>query len=152
MNLVIAGPNYKSQNIRFGGHLSDIPKPHIRMFPNTVGRKRRVNFAVDSWVGMGQGAKHFYVKMRQEDNLIWDESDGIWTQAWDDEEADGSTKEWTELSIEMAISKMRIESEKFDIVLFNVRFGSGDETFDEYSSYLRGEYSVVQTSHLREGD
>lgn len=76
--------DYFSRHSLFGGSVDDIPLPHVRMFPNSVGRLREVTCTLNTWVGVGVGATHYYAKVKEEDNPIWGEFEGRWTYAWDD--------------------------------------------------------------------
>jgi hypothetical protein len=69
--------------LRFGGYLADIPQPHVRMFP---GRKRR-----EVRVSVVKYYHHWYCRLTEEDNPIWDSKTGYWTGAWDDELYRGRT-------------------------------------------------------------
>ena len=77
----------------FGGHLSELPKPHFRRFGPHRKEKRPVKVSVHRYYGIGQ---HYWVTLREEENPIWDAEIGGWRQCWDDDK-----------------SKGRIESEQF---------------------------------------
>ncbi len=82
----------------FGGNLVDIPAPHRRRWPNDV-CPRPVKVEISSWVGRSAGAKHYYARVTEENNPIWDsrpETIGKrageprgWTCPWEDEEGEG---------------------------------------------------------------
>lgn len=63
-----------------GGHLTEIPMPHKRMFPGR--KKRRVRVHWHSWAGAG--GHHYYVTITEEGNPIYNVSRHCWQQAWDD--------------------------------------------------------------------
>lgn len=66
-----------------GGHLADIPEPHIRKFPNPF-VKREVKITISRYYGYGE---HYYVSVKEESNPIWNGS--TWVDAWDDKEGKG---------------------------------------------------------------
>jgi len=68
-----------------GGHLADIPLPHIRFFPNPYFR-RKVTITISRFYGYGP---HYYVSISQESNPIWNGKE--WQIAWDDLEGKGKT-------------------------------------------------------------
>jgi len=49
--------------------LSDIPKPYKRVYDDKR-RKRKLSIEINSWQGISIGAKHFYAKVREDDNMI----------------------------------------------------------------------------------
>jgi hypothetical protein len=51
-----------------GGHLSEIPEPHVRMFPGENKRRVSVSIAVYDIVG----GRHYRVSLYEDDNPIWD--------------------------------------------------------------------------------
>jgi len=66
--------------------LSDIPKPYKRYYDDKR-RKRKLFVEITSWQGISIGAKHFYAKVREDDNAILvDES---WMYSSEDEEGNG---------------------------------------------------------------
>ena len=77
-----------------GGHLKDIPKPHKRMFPGKG--KRRVSVEVMQWSIVG--GTHYYVKIVEEDNPIWDSQSQKWRMAWDDGNGNGQEFQSEQLS------------------------------------------------------
>ena len=48
---------------------SDIPKPYKRVY-NNKRRKRKIFVEITSWQGINIGAKHYYAKIREDDNGI----------------------------------------------------------------------------------
>lgn len=90
-----------------GGKLSEIPKPHRRLFDDKR-RKRKLKISVQVFYGIG---RHYHVTVRQEDNPIWnpltqaqaspswrevqnmDYGKEIvgWQLAWDDEDGHGKS-------------------------------------------------------------
>lgn len=89
-----------------GGCLKDIPKPHVRQWPNDDGVKRDVAFHVATYLSIGC---HYHVSFNQDANPIWNpqtneeakptweaiQGTGYgrrvigWQHAWDDEEGKG---------------------------------------------------------------
>jgi len=59
------------------------------MFPGCR-RKRRVHFDVTSYKGLDPGAVHYYVKLTEEDNPLWDAKERAWRSCWDDKKSQGS--------------------------------------------------------------
>lgn len=68
--------------------MTDIPEPHVRRFPNKHGVKRDVSVSFSTWVGVGMGATHYYVKIQEEWNRLWD-GEGHWAKPWDDDGGEG---------------------------------------------------------------
>jgi hypothetical protein len=64
---------------RHGGHLADIPLPHIRKYPGNEG-PRPVEVSVAQYAGF----PHWHVTINESSNPIWDEATEYWTTAWDD--------------------------------------------------------------------
>ena len=81
-------PDFQKSCGYFGGNLADLSKPHIRMFGPHSPLKRKVSIKVLSWVGIGIGAKHVYVRLELEDNSIWNSKEGRWQKCWDDHNSD----------------------------------------------------------------
>jgi len=83
-----------------GGYLADIPAPHLRRWPADA-RARRVTVDITSWIGVSIGARHYYCRVVEEDNPIWNpvlETVGAdagkphgWTYPWDDKEGKGQS-------------------------------------------------------------
>jgi hypothetical protein len=68
--------------IRLGGNIADYPEPH-KLCSEDPDYKRDVRVSVTSWIGIGIGAKHWYVTIEEEDDMIWDEEDQYWVKCWD---------------------------------------------------------------------
>lgn len=68
----------------YGGRLEDIPLPHIRLYPTLA--KRPVEIHIHKYYGIG---KHYFPTIEEENNPLWDSSEGVWRQAWDDKESKG---------------------------------------------------------------
>jgi len=66
--------------------LSEISKPYKRYYDDKR-RKRKLFIEITSWRGISIGAKHFYAKVREDDNAIW--TDGSWMYSSEDEEGNG---------------------------------------------------------------
>lgn len=79
-------PDY-SGTFRLGGLFSEIPKPHIRLFPGP--KKRRVTIKIGTYVGIGS---HSYVTIEEESNPVWNSAENVWQVSWDksgDRDAEG---------------------------------------------------------------
>jgi hypothetical protein len=64
----------------------DIPKPYKRVYDDKR-RKRKLFIEITSWQGLSAGAKHFYAKIREDDNgIIYGEYVRYYS---DDKEGDG---------------------------------------------------------------
>lgn len=87
-----------------GGHLADIPLPHIRYWPG-ADRKRRLTIGISRFYGVGE---HYYLRIVQEKNPIWNSQEGYWHTAWDDEDGNGTTE--TQLYFDGKISKTKFSS------------------------------------------
>lgn len=89
-----------------GGYLSEIPEPHIRMWPDTTGHGMERVLSIQVSRYEMSVVKHYHVSWEQEFNAIWDSrtmaeenemyretsvADEIvgWHKAWDDEEGRG---------------------------------------------------------------
>ena len=70
-----------------GGTLGEIPEPHKRKFSDKR-RKRRVTVSVSVYSGIGH---HYWVRLREEENPIWDSSSDDWRIAFDDKDAHGDS-------------------------------------------------------------
>lgn len=66
----------------WGGWLKEVPKPHRRYYDDAR-RKRTVEVGVSRFWGQGD---HYYVRLKQDDNPIWDTNSESWRVAWDDHE------------------------------------------------------------------
>lgn len=64
-----------------GGYLREIPKPHIRRYPNSKS-KRTLTIQVLQYPGF----PHYFVVLRGEHNTIWNSQEEVWQEAWDDKE------------------------------------------------------------------
>lgn len=146
-------PLYSLRHLLYGGKLSEIPEPHIRMFPNDAGRKREVEIGVHTWVGYAYGATHFYVRVREESNPLWNSEDTLWQGAFDDEDYEGNAKGWDEVSLSAAIRRLREEAAKYDPSEWSISFGIAlDDNLDEYVASLRKKYGVVDKRRYQSGD
>ena len=61
----------------YGGDLKDVPLPWIRLFDDKR-RHRCVTARVWTWVGITSGAEHYYARIREEDDPIWDISHWVY--------------------------------------------------------------------------
>ena len=66
--------------------LSDIPKPYKRVYDDKR-RKRKLFIEIYSWQGISFGAKHYYAKVYEDDNMI--RYNGSLLGFSEDEEGDG---------------------------------------------------------------
>lgn len=80
----------KTTSTSYGGYLKDIPQPHKRMHPNKQ-QKRRVTFQILTWIGWDPSAKHYFSKLIEEPNFIYNSKTKMWVHAWDDKECYGKT-------------------------------------------------------------
>jgi hypothetical protein len=62
---------------RLGGHVKDVHKPYIFMFPKCK-RPRRVNVNIMTYAGCIGSNGHYYVHIKEEINAVWSDSDGGW--------------------------------------------------------------------------
>lgn len=110
--------DYESTSMRRGGHIEDIPKPHIRKWP-TSKQKRSITIRIMRFDSM---RKHYHVSINQESNPIWDATENEfdpgkpigWTTAWDDLEGHG-LNEWELIDKEPGFQHtyiLKIEAEK----------------------------------------
>jgi len=68
-----------------GGHLKEVPKPHVRWYDKRRG-KRLVKVTVMGFWGIGH---HYYVTLREDSNGIWNTKEECWQECWDDPKARG---------------------------------------------------------------
>ncbi|KKM96682.1 hypothetical protein LCGC14_1175520 [marine sediment metagenome] len=68
-----------------GGYLSEISEPHIRFF-DVSRRKREAKVSILTFYPIG---KHYYAKVREQDNPIWHPTKREWCSPWDDCKGDG---------------------------------------------------------------
>jgi hypothetical protein len=73
-------PNYSQGIGIFGGHLKDIPRPRIYLFPNPV-TKRKVTIRIMRYAGF----PHYWLSIIEEENALWDSSQDAWVRPWDHE-------------------------------------------------------------------
>ncbi len=55
--------------------IEEIPRPHIRYFPEHATRPRRVEVRVSRFGGHG---RHVYVEITEEHNPVWDRESAAW--------------------------------------------------------------------------
>lgn len=55
--------------------IDDVPRPHIRLFPDYAERKRRVEVKISLNRGYGH---HVYADLIEEPNPVWDTDSGSW--------------------------------------------------------------------------
>lgn len=68
----------------YGGHMSDIPLPIIRM--SDVGIKRTVDIRITTYRGYCLDAVHYYVGTTVSNNMIWNSDKKGWVSPWDDKQ------------------------------------------------------------------
>jgi hypothetical protein len=78
--------DYSARGSISGGHLKDIPQPHVRKFPGPS--PRQVTIAIKRYFGIGH---HYYGSVDEENNPIWNSEDNAWQETWDDREGKGRT-------------------------------------------------------------
>lgn len=77
-------------SITTGGHIADVPAPHVRYHSLVGAPRREVVVTVTKFI-MGS---HHHVSMAEEDDPIWDRTvdkyqDGTWRRCWDDDAGRG---------------------------------------------------------------
>lgn len=75
---VPGAPDFGSSASISGGHLHQVPKPWVYRWPNDKGVRRSVRVDISTWAGMSIGASHFYAKIKEEPNSVWDTRDLAW--------------------------------------------------------------------------
>lgn len=144
--------DYTLPTTKRGGHLSDIPEPHVRKWPGPAPREVRIH--IRCWAGYAPGARHYHFEVVEEDNPVWDgrpatswgrpDKPGGWTLPWHDKEGEGRTFRGIALSYNRAV--------QFAEAVVNKHFaGPGYEVVsDDYQK------SIVPSGHRyvypREGD
>lgn len=110
-------PDWSKPRGLYGGRLKDVPKPHVRFFPDKVGIRREVRVRIGVFSGIG---KHFHVDLTEEGNPVWDvrpdrpfnREAGHWRECWSytDPEGQGKVlmdKFGTEAEVKRWIEEMR---------------------------------------------
>ncbi len=64
-------------------------KDRIRRWPSKIGEKRPIQVEIFTWSGISVGAKHFYVNVKEEDNMWWSELENAWVELSCDSEKGG---------------------------------------------------------------
>lgn len=65
----------------------------IRRWPSKIGDKRGLTVEISSWCGISIGAKHIYLKIKEEDNMWWCEKENCWVRVSCDSEKGGYSLE-----------------------------------------------------------
>lgn len=58
-----------SKRYCYGGHICDVPLPHVRKYPGD--EPRVVSAKLTSWVGYAPGASHWFASLEEEHNYHW---------------------------------------------------------------------------------
>jgi hypothetical protein len=69
----------------YGGNLSEVPKPHKRKYKKND-KNRLVRLSVMVYTGVG---RHYYCRLSEDDNPIWDINLPGYRTCWDDDKAKG---------------------------------------------------------------
>lgn len=75
----------------------------IPRWPSKCGEKRPLRVEINSWIGICPGAKHYYAKVREEDNQWWSEDENAWVQLSCDSARGGYSLEADVMTEEEAI-------------------------------------------------
>lgn len=161
----------------YGGHLEDVPKPHVRMYPAPKGalvRKRRVKIRLYTYSGTSFGATHWYADVDEEKNPIWCrrvefpyEKEAHWKELWDDREGEGkrisghlSTREealaWAEATCAEEFSPVTHEFYMADGLIdekafFPVRFGARLKKPRQADYEINGTKYSAETNEPKKG-
>ena len=73
----------------YGGNWKDLGETRINRWPGIIGEKRPIKVDINSWIGTSLGARHWYVTVKENDNMWWDEHRDMWRELWDDSEKGG---------------------------------------------------------------
>jgi hypothetical protein len=145
--------DYQCRSTSSGGYLADVPKPHVRMFPNNAGVVQQISADVNSWMGLSEGAKHFYLRLRAEENPLWDPYYGLWRTCWDDA---SEFRDWSEqfeyLSLGRLIVSLRARVEEYEDRGYKMSYGYSAMTLEEYIAQLRDDWGPGERFIQREGD
>jgi len=82
---MLSKPDWQCGRGIIGGHLKDVPKPHVRFFSDQRYR-RKVYLTCGIYSGIGI---HFHVMLQEEHDDLWDSKENCWRQSWDDVEGKG---------------------------------------------------------------
>ena len=73
----------------YGGDWNDLGEERIRRYPSKVGELRTIYVKTNTWKGLSSGSKHWYVEVKEKDNMWWDEKENAWREIYDDSEKGG---------------------------------------------------------------
>lgn len=94
-------PDWSQGAGHLGGHIKDIPEPHVRRFPAPPGSKDWDGTPLlrDVRVQAVKYFQHWHIRIREEDNPVWDPNPNVafnhpdepigWSEPWDDEGGKG---------------------------------------------------------------
>jgi len=125
-------PDYESGSSRLGGHVADMWKPYIFMFP-ACKKPRNIHVHIMTYAGCIGSNNHYYCDIKEERNPIWswDEFNGTITWAW--------TEPWKSYEIR-GIEGRRWE-EKFDNI--NVALKAIDKVLKSWKVSNKKKYKIV---------
>ncbi len=76
----------------------------IARWPSKTGKDpRKISVTINSWIGLSPGAKHYYVKVVEKDNMWWCEEKNAWVNVTIDSECGGYKLEASIITEEQAI-------------------------------------------------
>ncbi len=103
-------PDFSRGATTFGGHLKDIPLPHVRYWPGSF-KKKEVRIRIMRYYGAG--GVHYYASLQEDSNPIWNSAEGYWQEAWDDLEGKGRDEwgidDWPNRLRSYQLTKLKIQ-------------------------------------------
>jgi hypothetical protein len=91
-----------------GGKWADLGDCRERRWPSKIGEKRPISVTISSWIGTSPGARHYYVEVKEENNMWWDPNENCWRELWDDQEKKGYILEKASVMTEEEAIKLAI--------------------------------------------
>jgi len=84
----------------------------IPRYPSKIGEKRPIHVDINSWIG-SIGAKHWYVTVKEKNNMWWSERENAWVEISCDSEKEGYSLDkasvmTVEEAVELAIAFLKI--------------------------------------------
>jgi hypothetical protein len=151
-------PDYESGNSRSGGHVKDMWKPYIFMFP-ACKKPRKIDISIMTYAGCVGSNGHYYCSIKEEENMIWswDEFNGnitwLWTKPWKSYEIRGITgRRWDGRfdninvalkEIDKVLKSWKVSNKKKYKIVWNhednYRGGKPDYYRREYNKLLKGD-------------
>jgi hypothetical protein len=89
----------------------------IPRWPSKTNEKRKLKVSINSWVGISIGAKHYNVKVEEQNNMWWCEDKNSWVELSCDSEKGGYELE----------AKLLTEAEAIKVAKFFIKLVAGKD-------------------------